>query len=168
MTVQAPIRIHVMGVSGDRGSADDRRRNKWLEQWWGAHNSQLGLAGDDEASGTNLPCTLTCSRAQECLLPCLSITLLSSFVTVSCVRYSSFIWSSLFVNGDWSAHNTLLPSIIVSSIYSVSLTTDTESWAPVKTAFIYITRIKVCTGAELFPHRSSYQETVEWAQPDTD
>lgn len=35
--------------------------------------------------------TRTWSRAQESLLPCLCVTLLSSFVTVSCVRFSSFI-----------------------------------------------------------------------------
>lgn len=78
-----------MGVSG---TTDDRGRNKWLEWWWGEHNHPLGLAGRDEASGVNLPCTLT--HAQECLLPRLCVTLPSSLVTVSCVRFSSFI--SLF------------------------------------------------------------------------
>lgn len=89
MTVHPPISIHVMGVSG---SMDDRGRKEWLEWWWGEHNYQLGLAGRDEASGVNLPCTLT--HAQECLLPRLCVTLPSSLVTVSCVRFSSFI--SLF------------------------------------------------------------------------
>ena len=52
-----------MGVSEAAGAQMTEGGNEWLERRRGEHNSQLGLAGNDEAPGTNLPCTLT--HAQE-------------------------------------------------------------------------------------------------------
>lgn len=127
MTVQAQIRIHVMGVSETAGVQMTEGGNKWLERRRGEHNSQLGLAGNDEASGTNLPCTLT--HTQECKSVFCLVSLLLCCPPLWQSPVFAFHPSSGALCVWWSAHNTLLPSRILSSTYSVSLPRNAEFWA---------------------------------------
>ena len=92
MTVRAPVRIHVMGVSE---RTDDRGRNKWLEQWWKKHNYQLGLVGSDEASGSNLPRTLTHDIQRKSALS----LFYSAVVFCDSLLYSLLIFHLLFLRG---------------------------------------------------------------------
>lgn len=183
MTVQAPIRIHVMGVSG---STDDRGRNKWLERWWGEHNYQLGLAGNDEASGTNLPCTLAHAQERKSVFCLVSVLLRCPPLWQSPVFAShlSSRFSLCVCVCDWSVHNIFVCVYcchrLSSPQYAYFTWTNTESQArerqkwvrafswspvfliilsalsclvlppPVKSASIYVTRIKDYSDANVF------------------
>lgn len=170
MTVQAPIRIHVMGVSGVCWSADDRGRNKWLERWWGKHNSQMGLAGDDEASGTNLPCMHKCARVSFALSLCYSAVLLCDWLLCSLFIFHlvfslslcewGLICSQYFVAVSYPPlyfsafhfHPTekklsererndrdLIPEFFFIILSALSCVVPSP---PVRSVFIYVTRIK--------------------------
>lgn len=126
MTVQAPIRIHVMGVSGVAG-VQMTGRNKWLERWWGKHNSQMGLAGDDEASGTNLPCMHKCASVSFALSLCYSAVLLCDRLLCSLFIFHLVFSLSLCV---WMRTDllTILCCRLLSSpqFFGVSLPTSCE------------------------------------------
>lgn len=128
--------------------------------------------GDDEACGTNLPRTHALTQKRESVF-CLDSLLLSCRLVRQSLVCAFLLWSGLLcvcVSGGRSARNTLLPSLILSSAYSVTPLTNTECdlssdpssfWSgsrlwivwflhQLPAAFIYVTIRKDCTGVFFF------------------
>ena len=125
MTVQAQIKIHVMGVSGTVGVR--------LTEGGISGSIGGGRAGISEhrRSLWHLSATHTHTHTHS-RVPCLCVTLLSSFVTASCVCFSSFICSPLCV---WEGSDLLTLAccpLILSSVCGVAPRTDAESRAKEK------------------------------------
>lgn len=128
--------------------------------------------GDDEACGTNLPRTHALTQKRESVF-CLDSLLLSCRLVRQSLVCAFLLSSGLLcvcVSGGRSARNTLLPSLILSSAYSVTPLTNTECdlssdpssfWSgsrlwivwflhQLPAAFIYVTIRKDCTGVFFF------------------
>lgn len=178
-----------MGVSGVAGV----QMTEGGISGWNDGGESITLRWDQRAMMKPLALIChACTSAQECLLPCLSVTLLSSSVTDSCVRFSFFIWSSLSLSVcEWGLicsqyfvavsypplyfsafhfHPTekklsererndrdLIPEFFFIILSALSCVVPSP---PVRSVFIYVTRIKDQTGEEVPPLRSSYQGVV--------